>query len=265
MEALATPAALRAVLQEAFGLHAAGRTLVKPKLGLEIGTGHYFQSMCALSAEMGFAGTKWVGVAAANAERGLPNVNALVILNDHETGLPAAILDGNSLTVLRTAAMSALAAAYLARPDSRSIGFVGCGAQALGHLDALQDVLPGLVDCVCLSRSRSSAETLAQAATARGLAARVTSEPAEAAACDVVVTSVPAGPGFAPFLDTAALRPGSFVAAVDLGRAWRRRTIPPSPRRDRHRRPRPAARPQSQTCGEARPSRDLSMRTSHLS
>lgn len=215
------PGATRAMLKHAFQLHAEGRLLTKPKLGLEVGPGHTFQSMCALSAAFGYAATKWVAVAAANAERGLPNVNALVIVSDLETGVPAAILDGNSLTVLRTAAMSALAAAYLARPDSRSIGFVGAGAQALGHLDALRDVLPDLAECLCLSRTPASAEALAAAAAAAGIPARVTADPAEIVACDVVVTTVPAVAGFAPFLDTAALRPGSFVAAVDLGRSWR--------------------------------------------
>ena len=83
-------------------------------------------------------------MAAANVRRGLPNVKGLVVLSAFETGLPNAILDGNALAVLRTAALSGLAAEHLARKDSATIGFVGCGVQARGHLDALVDVLPDL-------------------------------------------------------------------------------------------------------------------------
>jgi len=136
------PGRLRAALARAFRLHAEGRTHVEPKLTVALAPGHFFQSLCAASPDLSFAATKWVGVAAENAARGLAGVNGLVILSDLATGVPVAILDGNVLTVVRTAAMSALA--DLARQDSESIGFVGCGAQAHGHLAALRDILPGL-------------------------------------------------------------------------------------------------------------------------
>ena len=112
------PARLRAALDRAFRLHAAGRTLVDPKRSLPVAPGSFFQSMSAVSSEMAVAGHKWVGVAAGNAERGLSTVNALVVLSDVQTGLPIAIVSANALTMLRTAAMSALAAQHLARPDS---------------------------------------------------------------------------------------------------------------------------------------------------
>src|SRR6185503_7684751 len=117
------PGRLRAALARAFRLHAEGRTHVEPKLTVALAPGHFFQSLCAASPDQGFAATKWVGVAAENAARGLAGVNGLVILSDFATGVPAAILDGNVLTVVSTAAMSALAAEYLARQDSESIGF----------------------------------------------------------------------------------------------------------------------------------------------
>ena len=144
-----SPGRLRAALARAFRLHAEGRTHVEPKLTVAIAPGHFFQSLCAASPDLSFAATKWVGVAAENAARGLAGVNGLVILSDFATGVPAAILDGNVLTVVRTAAMSALAAEYLARHDSESIGFVGCGAQAHGHLAALREILPALRRVVC--------------------------------------------------------------------------------------------------------------------
>ncbi|MCG7391594.1 ornithine cyclodeaminase family protein [Microvirga sp. ACRRW] len=214
------PQAAREALAHAFRLHAEGKTHVQPKLTVAIGPGHFFQSLCAAMPDPPYATTKWVGVAADNSERGLPNVNGLIVVNDYKTGVPVAVLDGTSITVLRTAAMSALAASYLARPDSFTIGFIGCGAQAYGHLDNLRDALPGLRKVVCSSRGRSSAEKFAAYARESGLDAEVSNAPDEALACDVVVSTVPAQPGLEPFLDAALLKPGCFVAAVDLGRPW---------------------------------------------
>src|SRR5215212_10195849 len=92
------PGAARAALARAFRLHAEGRTYVEPKLTVAIAPGHFFQSLCAASPDPSFAATKWVGVAADNASRGLPHVNGLVILSDLATAAPVAILDGDSLT-----------------------------------------------------------------------------------------------------------------------------------------------------------------------
>ncbi len=214
------PKAAREALAHAFCLHAEGRTHVQPKLTVSIGPGHFFQSLCAAMPDPPYATTKWVGVAAENRERGLPNVNGLIVVSDFTTGVPMAVMDGTSLTVLRTAAMSALAASHLARPDSSSIGFIGCGAQAYGHLANLRDVLPELRKVVCNSRGRLSAEKLAAYARETGLEAEVADTPDEVLACDVVVTTVPVQPGLEPFIDASLLRPGCFVAAVDLGRPW---------------------------------------------
>ena len=85
-----SPGRLRAALARAFRLHAEGRTHVEPKLTVAIAPGHFFQSLCAASPDLSFAATKWVGVAAENAARGLAGVNGLVILSDFATGVPAA-------------------------------------------------------------------------------------------------------------------------------------------------------------------------------
>ena len=226
IDALAVPpVSLRQALAHAFRLHGAAKTKVQPKIALALGSGHFFQSMAAVAPDLGFAAHKWVGVAQGNTARGLPSVNSLVVLSDVATGAPVALLDGNRLTALRTAAMSALAAAYLARPDSRSIGFVGCGVQAAGHLHAMRDLFPGLVRAVCVSRSEASASLLADVARAHGIGATVSTDPAAALACDVVVSSLPVSDEMVPFLDAGTLAAGSFVAAVDLGRAFRPETL----------------------------------------
>lgn len=219
------PAALREALAHAFRLHADDRTIVKPKLMLPVEPGHFFQSLCAASSQLGFAAHKWVGVSGRNAGSGIPVVNSLVVLSDFGSGVPVAILEGNGLTAMRTAALSALAASVLARPDSRTIGFVGCGRQAEAHLQAFRDLLPGLETAVCVSGGTASAERFAAMAREHGLAADVAADPDAALACDVVVTSVRHGAGLRPFLDANRLRPGSFVAAVDLGASWHPDTL----------------------------------------
>src|SRR5262249_44404114 len=66
-----------------------------------------------------------------NAERGLPTINALVLLFDATDGLPLALMDGGYLTALRTGAASGAATRLMARMDSRTLAIFGAGAQAL--------------------------------------------------------------------------------------------------------------------------------------
>lgn len=75
-------------------------------------------------------GVKLVTVTPNNREHGLPTVHALYVLSDTATGAPLAIIDGEVLTLRRTAAVSALASRYLSRPDSRSLLMVGTGRLA---------------------------------------------------------------------------------------------------------------------------------------
>ncbi len=75
-------------------------------------------------------GVKLVSVVPRNRQHGLSTVQALFVLLDSGTGTPLAIMDGDVLTVRRTAAVSALAAHYLARPDSHHLLLVGTGRLA---------------------------------------------------------------------------------------------------------------------------------------
>lgn len=216
------PGIARAAIIDAFRAHHARRAISKPKLSLPLGPGHAFQSMCAAWQDEGLAGNKWLGMGNVPPGSGLPAIHALVMLNDFETGRLRAILDGNLLTGLRTAAMSAAAAQFLARADSRCIGFIGCGLQARFHLAALQALLPGLVAVRAFSRTRRSTDAFAAEATQAGFAATACDD-AEAVIhdSDVVVTSVPMTDGFEPFLDPAWIPPGAFITSVDVGRSWR--------------------------------------------
>jgi ornithine cyclodeaminase/alanine dehydrogenase len=192
-----------------------------------LGPGHGFQSMTAASEAQGVATLKWVAIAPVPPGSALPGINGLILASDHASGVPLAVMDGDEITLVRTAAMSAAAASLMARPDPSTIGFIGCGLQAHAHLDAFIALYPGLSEALCLSRSKVSAEALADAARTRGLAAEVSHSANELIArCDIVISMVPGAPGLEPFLDARLMKPDAFASAVDTGRSWIPETLP---------------------------------------
>jgi alanine dehydrogenase len=87
-------------------------------------------------------GVKMVTVFPSNAAKSLPSVMGVYLLLDGGTGEPVALIDGPALTLRRTAAASALAASYLARPDSARLLVVGTGALAPHLVEAHASVRP---------------------------------------------------------------------------------------------------------------------------
>lgn len=82
------------------------------------------------AGQAGAIGVKLVTVLPNNRARGFSTVNALYVLFDRESGEPRAVIDGEALTLRRTAAASLLAARYLARIDARNVLIVGTGRLA---------------------------------------------------------------------------------------------------------------------------------------
>ncbi|HEX7467333.1 MAG TPA: ornithine cyclodeaminase family protein [Methanobacterium sp.] len=88
------------------------------------------------------AGVKAVNVRPDNPEKfNLPTVMAVIELIDPDNGYPLAIMDGTSITNMRTGAAAGLATKYLARKSSENVGFVGSGVQALLSFLALNEVI----------------------------------------------------------------------------------------------------------------------------
>jgi len=73
--------------------------------------------------------TKIISIYPRNPERGLPTTVAWIIVNDPETGMIEALLDGTYLTAVRTGAVTGVAARYLAPRVSRVAALIGCGVQ----------------------------------------------------------------------------------------------------------------------------------------
>lgn len=221
------PAKSRSAILSAFRDHHAGRVSSKPKLSLDLGPGHKFQSLCAASARSGLAVNKWLGVAPLEASVSGRSVQALVTLNDYVSGAPLCIMDGNVLTELRTAAMSAAMAEMIGPSEPRSIGFIGSGYQARSHLTAFLSLFPSLELAMVHSRTRSSSERFANwARSSHDLRAEILENAEDLVRrSSILVTTVSMSAGLEPFLQPEWIAPGAFVSAVDLGRSWRPETL----------------------------------------
>jgi len=215
---------LRNVIAEAIQATAAGQLKFEPKATLAYATGHSFQSMPALVSDgrgNGFATIKWVSVVPVSQNSNLDNIHSIICVNDLATGQPLAIMDGNYITLVRTAALSALAAHRMYPGNPLSIGFIGCGQQAKEHLLTFCDLYPSLQSVFCFSRSEQSAQNLAAFASEHRLEARGIQTPDEIIEnCNIVISTVPAAPGLQPFLDARQLSPHALAIMVDLGRSW---------------------------------------------
>lgn len=155
---------------------------------------------------------KFGSVNPANADRGLPTISALITVLDGQDGRPVAIMDGTSVTTIRTSAASAVAVEVLANPDSHRLAVIGSGVQAEAHVRAISRVL-ALQSVRVWSTSRERCESLAGSLDkefAFEVTASATSEEALRDA-DVVVACTTS---FEPVLESAWLRPGATVISI---------------------------------------------------
>lgn len=218
-------AEVEAAVEAVFAAKAAGSAVMKPKLSLHAEDGALFLASAGVLGAPAYGGVKWVGVADAR-QSGLPHIAGTVLLNDAASGMPVAVLDARWITGVRTAAITAVAARRLARPESARIGFVACGLQARAHLAALRPHFP-LASVRAYSRRLSTAQAFAEEARALGLEAEAVEDPqAAVAGMDIVISSTPVVPRTEPFLDAAWLAPGSFASMIDLGLSWLSETLP---------------------------------------
>jgi alanine dehydrogenase len=136
IESLITIKEVVGVVEDAFAAYARNEAEMPPKSYVTLPKGDFRAMPACIS---GVCGVKWVNCHPKNFEYGLPTVMALLILNNPENGLPIAIMDGMSITALRTGAAGAIAAKYMAN-DTHLVSLVGCGVQAVTQIMALNEV-----------------------------------------------------------------------------------------------------------------------------
>jgi ornithine cyclodeaminase/alanine dehydrogenase-like protein (mu-crystallin family) len=134
-----TPALALEAARDAFLALAAGSVTMPQRLSLPADeTGVYLVMPCA-APTVGL-GTKLVTVHPNNAARGLTTIHSSYVLQNSVTGELEAVIEARTLTERRTAAVSALAASYLARADAKVLGIIGAGPQAKAQAEALLEV-----------------------------------------------------------------------------------------------------------------------------
>jgi alanine dehydrogenase len=139
-----------------------GQTVIEPRVHLEPDPafrGH-FNVLRGYVAPMGLAGVKIVGDYVDNYKLGLPSEMALLNLFDPRTGMPVALIDATAITEMRTGAVTAIGAKYLARKDARVLGHVGARGTAYWNVRLL-DRLFGFQEIRVHSRRKESREAFA--------------------------------------------------------------------------------------------------------
>lgn len=197
------------------GLRAQGEgcTVIEPRVHLipDAAFNGHLNVLRGYVAPLALAGVKIVGDYVDNYRQGLPSEMGLLNLFDPRTGRPVAIIDAAGLTDMRTGAVTALGAKYLARKGSRSLGHVGARGTAYWNVRLL-DHLFDFEDIRVHSRRKDSREGFAET-LARDLGKPVRAT-ADWQACvqdaDIVVEASRL-PEPAPLLKTAWIKPGALV------------------------------------------------------
>lgn len=115
-------------VEEAFRIHAAGNFAMPVRAHVDYRNKTFLSMPCFTDRSFG---AKLVSLVPANAEKGLPPAYGIVLLNDGTTGEPMAIMNGATITTLRTAAVGSLSIKYLADQNASHLGVIGAGVQGL--------------------------------------------------------------------------------------------------------------------------------------
>jgi ornithine cyclodeaminase len=196
---ISVPEAVTA-LEAAFAAYARGEASAQPRM--TIGSGLELSTMSAILPSSGYCAAKVY-------TRTESRFSFVVLLFSAEDGRILATFDAGELTKLRTAAVSGLAARYLARKDARRLAIFGTGRQAGAHLSVLPQMFAfESIQVVSRGDARAFCERMS---TETGV--RVTQASAEEALAQagMIVTATRA---VEPLFDAERLEEGTFIAAV---------------------------------------------------
>ena len=157
---------------------------------------------------------KYVNGHPANAGKGVPTVMAFGVLADVETGFPMLLSEMTLTTAFRTAAASAVAAEVLARPDSRVMGMIGCGAQSEFQALAFHEML-SIDELRIFDIDGNAMDKLANnLRDIPGLKVTPVGSSADAARGVDIVTTCTADKALATILTPDMIEPGMHINAV---------------------------------------------------
>ena len=208
-------------MRVAFGELSGGQAVVPVRGHLESRRGITLLMPAFLDGSGGL-GAKIVSVFSGNVSTGQPPIQGAIILLDAETGGTRALLDGTSLTEIRTAAGSGLATELLADPAADVLAVFGAGAQGRAHIELLAACRP-LREIRIVSVPPEGAEELAAALTARaaslvppggGTPPRIRAAATPAEALDGASLVVTATTSETPVFSAELLEPGAHINAI---------------------------------------------------
>lgn len=170
--------------------------------------------MPALLHTTGDLAVKIVSVFPKNVQRELPTIHAVVVAIDPDTGRPLALIEGGSLTAIRTGAASGAATDLLARSGARRVAIFGSGVQARTQLEAVcavRDIEEACVYSIDTEGARAFAEEMAGVGPIPPQI-NVAGKPIEALAmADVICTATTSS---TPVFSGRDLRAGTHINAV---------------------------------------------------
>ncbi len=213
---LPMPAAVEA-MKRAFLAISSGDAEMPLRSHLDVADGHgktLVMPAHVVTGETDSLAVKIVSIIGDNPGRGLPRILATVLAIDPQTGEPVAVIEGSTVTAIRTAAASAAATDVLARPGSRALAVIGAGVQAREHIAAIHCVRD-IRETFVVARTRAQCERLVAdlAAVDPAIGEITICETADEAVAraDIVCTvTTSADPVFSP----DAIRPGTHINAV---------------------------------------------------
>lgn len=212
VEANAEMADVISAVSDAFAAYERGNAQMPAKSYVELEQYNGdFRSMPAYldAGEWDAAGIKWVNVHPDNAQKyELPTVLGTMIYSDPKNAFPLAIMDGTTLTRLRTGAAAAVATDHLAVEDATSLGIVGAGVQSYTQLEAIAAVRP-IEEVVISDLDEERVERFIDRYSEEF---RITAgSVADAAACDVLSTVTPVTE---PIVDRSMVGDHTHVNAI---------------------------------------------------
>ncbi len=202
------------IASEAFTEKGKGRVLMPPKIYLAFQKfSGDLRIMPSYFTKKNICGVKIVNSHSLNPSKfSLPAVMAKVVLVRPETGAIYALLEATYLTALRTGAAGALALSYLARKNSRTIGFIGSGVQAGTQLEGALQTLKHVRDIYVFGKDAKSLKRFISEAKKTGKNVHACRDAEEVCRnSDVLVTTTPST---SPVLRAAWIKEGTHINAI---------------------------------------------------
>jgi ornithine cyclodeaminase len=202
-----------AAIEASLAAQGRGETVIEPRVHLEPGVarGHFNVLRGAIKAPIDAAGVKVVGDFVDNYLQGLPSELGILLLLDPSNGVPKAFLDASGITDMRTGAVTAVGAKYLARKDARILGHVGARGTAYWNVRLLNHLFDFAEIRVHSRRPESRKAFAERLAQDLGKPVIATEDWESCVTGADIVVEASRLPAPEPMLKTAWIKPGALV------------------------------------------------------